>query len=149
MTHLDCENPTSAVQSLAQIYDTAQDRLVDFFRSFDIDEHYELNRPELSSDQEIRRIFEGRFGPVRRCITRTYWYHLSRTVKGASFEEGVLPLNAALPRIWLMLFRMFKDSHHAGRLRSMAEQGVDNFQYNFKTPDSLHWGPYVSHPGRS
>lgn len=142
MICLDCENPASAVESLAQIYDTTQDCLFDFFRSFDIDEHYELNIPELSGAQEIRRILEERFGPVQRFITRTYWYHLSRTVKGASFEEGVLPLNAALPRIWQMLFRMFEGSHHADRLRSMAEQGVENFQYNYKTPDPLHWGPY-------
>lgn len=143
MTHLDCESPEVAVNSLACIYDINPEQLVGFFSQFDIDAHYEANKPDLAGHDETRRLLEKNFGLPKKHITRTYWYHLSRTERGASFEDGILPLNAALPRIWQMLLRIVSGSHHAERLRKMSEQGVENFHYNLKTPDPLHWGTYA------
>jgi hypothetical protein len=143
MTHLDCESPVTAIGSLAFIYDIKPEQLVDFFRRFDIDEHYEANKPDLAGHDETRRLLENRFGPPKKHITRTYWYHLTRTERGASFDDGLLPLNAVLPRVWQMLLRVVSGSHHAERLLNMYEQGVENFHYNLKAPDPLHWGPYT------
>lgn len=143
MTHLDCESPEAAVNSLAFIYDIKPEQLIDFFRRFDIDEHYETNKPYLAGHDETRRLLENRFGPPKKQITRTYWYHLTRTEKGASFDDGLLPLNSVLPRVWQMLLRVVSGSHHAERLLNMYDQCVENFHYNLKTPDPLHWGPYA------
>lgn len=143
MAHLDCENPVTALESLAKIYDADPNAIRQFFCNLDIDEHYERNRPELSGDEEMRRLLEVHFGEPKNAISRTYWFHLTRTKSGEEFSSGILPLNAVLPNIWEMLIRIMSLTPHAERLKVMREKGVQNFQFNFKTPDSLHWGPYA------
>ncbi|MCC5641281.1 hypothetical protein LC593_36900 [Nostoc sp. CHAB 5844] len=143
MAHLDCESPETALESIANIYDAAPNEIRQFFSDFDIDEHYERNRPELPGNDEVRRILELHFGEPRNNVSRTYWFHLSRTELGAKFVSGIHPLNSALPNIWGLLIRVVRNTPHAERLAAMRVEGVQNFQYNFKALDPLHWGPYA------
>lgn len=143
MAHLDCESAETALESIANIYNVAPNELRQFFCEFDIDEHYERNRPELSGNDEVRRILELHFGEPKNNVCRTYWFHLSRTEFGAKFESGIHPLNSVLPNVWAMVIRAVSKTPHAERLKKMRTEGVENFQYNFKTSDPLHWGPYA------
>lgn len=143
MAHLDCESPATALESIAEIYDTDPKAIQHFFCNFDIDEHYERNRPELPGNEEIQRLLEIRFGEPRNSVSRTYWFHLTRAELGEKFSSGILQLNAVLPSIWDMLIRTVSRTQHAENLKVMREEGVPNFQYKFKTLDSLHWGPYA------
>ena len=143
MAHLDCECPATALQSIADVYEAKPEAIQQFFCSFDIDEHYERNNPEMFGDEEMRRLLEARFGEPKNAITRTYWFHLTRAEAGAKFGAGILPLNIALPSIWEVLIRIMGNTHQSDRLKTMRAEGVRNFQYNLKTPERSHWGPYA------
>lgn len=143
MAHLDCENLATALQSIANIYDVDTDEIKRFFCNFDIDEHYERSKPELAGNEEMRRLMDIRFGTPRNEISRTYWFHLTRTKSGGKFDAGILPLNAVLSNIWEMLIEIMSDTPHAERLKTMMTEGVQNFQYEIKTSDPIHWGPHA------
>lgn len=143
MATLDCENPDAVLNSLSEIYLVEKVQLIEFLQKLDIDAHYEANKPELDSKEEMRRLLENCFGPPKENISQTYWYHLTRAEAGANFEEGLLPLDIVLPRIWQMLLRIVGNSNHAERLIAMSKEGVSSFQYNLKTTNSLHSGPYA------
>jgi hypothetical protein len=143
MAHLDCESPASALESIAEIYDANPKEIQRFFCNFDIDEHYERSKPELSSNEEMQRVLEAHFGPPKNAISRTYWFHLTRTEPGEQFRSGILPLNAVVNSIWDILFRIVINTPHAEHLKAMRTEGVGNFLYNFKIADPLHWGPYA------
>lgn len=143
MADLDCESAETALQSLAAIYGTTQQRLNDFFGSLDLEHHYRQNNPVLSSDQELKRLLEQTVGPQRLDITRSFWFHLTRAKKGVTFSEGILPLDKSLPLVWAMLNELFAGTYHQARICQMQKEGVENFQYMLKTPEPLHWGPFA------
>ncbi|UHL62597.1 hypothetical protein LSG25_10880 [Paralcaligenes sp. KSB-10] len=142
MAYLDCETVESTISCIAEIYDVQPEQIIDFFDHFDIEQHFERKRSEGDGAHEMKRLLEDIFGQPKNPITRTYWFHLTRVPEGTSFQDGILPLNEALPRIWEMLYKILSKTNHASRLREMAINGVADFQYTFKTTDSLHWGPY-------
>ena len=51
MIILDCENYTSATNSIAKIYDISVQEIEIFFHSFDIDNHYETNETQGYGDE--------------------------------------------------------------------------------------------------
>ncbi|PLC51989.1 hypothetical protein CR155_20500 [Pollutimonas nitritireducens] len=143
MAYLDCETVESTISCIAEIYGVQPGQINAFFDRFDIEQHFESRRPERDGAYETKRLLEDLFGQPKNPITRTYWFHLTRVPEGTSFQGGILPLNEALPRIWEMLYKLLSKTKHVSRLREMALNGVADFQYTFKTADSLHWGPYA------
>lgn len=143
MASLDCESPDAVLNSLSDIYQVEKVQLIEFLQKLDIDAHYETSKPELDSKEEMRRLLENCFGPPKENITRTCWFHLTRAEAATNFDEGLLPLDIVLPRIWQMLLRIVGNSNHAERLIAMSKEGVSSFQYNLKTTNSLHSGPYA------
>lgn len=143
MVDLDCESADSAMRSLAIIYETEVRELKAFFTSIDLEAHVRANNPELPSDQELQRLLELAVGPQQKTISKTFWFHLTRVPIGTTFEDGILPLNEALPKVWAMLDGVFKGTPHQGRLRQMHQEGVMNRCYALKVPNRFHWGPYA------
>lgn len=143
MADLDCETFESALTSLCTIFRVEEEQLRKFLLSIDLEQHYRSNHPPRPPDDELVRLFEQEHGQDRERIERVYWFHLTRVPSGASFEDGLLPLGAVLGRIWEMLFVLFSGTPHEPRLREMAKAGVQDFQFNLKKNDSLHWGPYA------
>lgn len=143
MADLDCETFESAMTSLCTIFRVEEEQLRGFLTSIDLEQHYRSNHPSGPADDELLRLFEQEHGQDHEQIERVYWFHLTRVHSGASFEDGLLPLGTVLCRIWEMLFTLFSGTPHESRLREMAEAGVQDFQFNLKTNDSLHWGPYA------
>jgi hypothetical protein len=61
----------------------------------------------------------------------------------ATFEEGIHSLGAALEKIWETLAEALTDSRKRARLRELKESGVPDYQFNSKTRNKLHHGPYA------
>ena len=49
----------------------------------------------------------------------------------------------ALDRVWETVISIVDSSIEKERLNNMRLNGVSDFQYGFKTGDSLHWGPFA------
>lgn len=143
MSHLDCENLQTTLLSIAKIYEVETKVITAFFDSFDIDEHFAKNSPEGDGAQETRRLLEISLGQPKVKITRTYWFHLTRVPLNTQFEDGIVPLSDALPRVWDTLQHIFAGTHHSQQLKAMELEGVPDFQYNLKTGGPEHWGPYA------
>lgn len=142
MAYLDCETVESTISCIAEVYGVRPEQITAFFDQFDIEQHFARKRPEGDGAHETKRLLEDLYGQPKHVITRTYWFHLTRVPEGTSFQDGILPLNEALPRIWGMLHNLL-ETKHASRLKAMALDGVSDFQYTLKTTDQIHWGPYA------
>lgn len=143
MSHLDCENAQTTLSSIGKIYGVDTRAVTKFFDRFDIDEYFAKNSPDGDGAQETKRLLEISLGQPKPEITRTYWFHLTRVPPGTQFEDGIFPLGKALPRVWEALHDIFEDTRHSQRLKAMELGGVPDFQYNLKTKDPFHWGPYA------
>jgi hypothetical protein len=143
MSHIDCEDLHSTLQCLSDIYAVDQNELTQFFRSIDLELHYRTRNPSLSSEDELQRLLEERVGPPSNPPSRAYWFHLTRVLPGTSFADGILPLDQALPRVWSLLEHLFAGTPQEVRIKTLRQSGVPDRQYNLKTTDSLHWGPYA------
>ena len=143
MAHLDCETVESTISCVAEIFGVQPEQIIAFFDQFDIEQHFAKNRPEGDGAHETKRLLENLYGQPKHLITRTYWFHLTRVPESTSFQDGIRPLDEALPRIWEMLHNLLAQTKHADRLKAMAFDGVSDFQYTLKTANRLHWGPYA------
>ncbi|MCU7835620.1 MAG: hypothetical protein KZQ83_10260 [gamma proteobacterium symbiont of Taylorina sp.] len=143
MIYLDCENINSTMDSLAQIYGVTCQDIESFFQSFDIERHYEINEPNDSGDRELRNVFEATIGCEPKKIERVHWFHLTRTLPETDFKEGILPLSRSLDNVWSTFFNVFCDTVHFKNLKELSEKGVSDFQFNLKSGNSEHSGPYA------
>lgn len=143
MVQLDCHSLESSLYSLTNIYGVEQSAIESFFSSFDIDKHYEVHSPDDYGDRELRRVFEDKLRCKARPLERVYWFHLSRTLPGTTFEKGILPLGGALNSVWETMYQVFEGTEHLDKLESLHRNGISNFQYNQKSGDAIHGGPYA------
>jgi hypothetical protein len=140
---IDCESYESALASLAGVYRASIADIKDFLSEFEIESEYEKYKGDMSAGDLLQTKFSQKFGGPQQSVTGISWFHLTRTLDGATFSEGILPLGAALPKLWDMLVSIPKDKGRRLRLEELKTNGVPNFQYNFKTPHKLHHGPYA------
>jgi len=143
MIILDCETYSSTMKSLATIYDVNTYEIEEFYKSFDIDNHFEVNDPDCSGDQELRNVFEERIQVESQKLDKVCWFHLTRALPEENFNEGILPLSKSLEKIWDVLFCVFIDTKHYSNLKAIKDSGVDNFQYNHKVGVDLLAGPFA------
>jgi hypothetical protein len=140
---IDCESYESALASLAGVYGVSSEDIKDYLSNFDLDGEYEKYKEDMDASDLLLTKFNEEFDRPKRPIAGVSWFHLTRTLKGSTFSEGILPLGAALPKLWDMLVSIPKAKIKKRRLEEMRTNGVPNYQYNLKTPHKLHHGPYA------
>jgi hypothetical protein len=138
MTMLDCTDPDSALVTASAVLGISSEQLARACMRVDPDDH----TPGYLLREHVRKSLPGHF--------ESFYFHGSRTVDPAAFRrDGILPLDAALPRIWETLGRLAGDICDAPawkRFRHALESGViDGFaadDFGLKVVNSAHWGPY-------
>lgn len=140
---IDCESYESALASLAGVYGTSSKDIKDYLSRFDLDSEYENYKGDMDAGDLLQIKFDQKFGSPQHSVTGISWFHLTRTLDGTTFSEGILPLGAALPKVWDILVSIPKDGSKRRRLKELRTNGVPNHQYQLKVPHKLHHGPYA------
>jgi hypothetical protein len=139
---IDCENQVSAVDSICGLFRCSPDDLRSELWQIDIDTIYGEVWPDCAPDEFLYRRLVSIFGlpdhPNGIC-----WFHLTRTLSGNDFHDGILPLGMAIEKIWDMILRVFESTQYYSRLLSMKTGGVSDHLYRLKVPDPFHWGPFA------
>lgn len=97
----------------------------------------------LASLAGVYGAFDQQFGNPKHPVTGISWFLLTRTLDGTRFSEGILPLGAALPKLWDILVSIPKDGNKRRRLEELRVSSVPNYQYQLKVSDKLHHGPHA------
>ena len=146
MKRLDCSDVKSTFASVTGILDVDRQTLDDVF-----DRYHSAHRDDTLVDQ---RQLKKTLAEVRGCITQlpefwTIFFHATRSVNPEQFrQEGLLPLNRMVDRIWFVLFRLLGSEWSVKawqdfRLRvETTHPGHYAELYRMKTGDSYQWGPY-------
>jgi hypothetical protein len=140
---IDCESYESALASISKIYSASRDNVENYLSHFDLEAEYEAHKAEMDGNDLLQLKFDQKFGTPRHPVDGISWFHLTRTLEGTRFSEGILPLGAALPKLWDMLASILKTMKKKQRLQELRTKGVPNFQFNLKTPQKLLHGPYA------
>lgn len=141
---LDCETFETALDSLANIFRTTPENLSSLLSAKEIAIYFEAHWQELPDFKDyVLAIAENSFGSPFP-LDEVCWFHTTRILPGTSFKEGILPLNAALPRLKERLIDALDDVQVGDQLRSVLHSdGVADNHYFNKTQNSMHWGPYA------
>lgn len=141
---LDCQNLQTTLQSLARAFHCTTRSMAAFLKqSKSLWSSYEKGFLTLPDWPELLlKHVSTKFGDPD-LPNVIHWFHLTRTKHGSSFEQGILPLDAALPQIWATLIDLAPDATAKRNLQSLQQNGVPNYQYRHKVSDKLHWGPYA------
>ncbi len=144
MTAIDCESRESTLHSLAAIYEVEEEKKIDdFLRSLDIDRHYAENHPPCTADKEVLRLFEQAFNGPRVLPTKIYWFHLTRVLPSANFEDGIKPLSEALDGVWGTILSVFNETSHEEGLKALRSRGTGDDRYGVKLSSQVHGGPFA------
>nr|WP_319374281.1 hypothetical protein [uncultured Methanobacterium sp.] len=127
--------------------------LNDYLNNFDMENYYDKYDYHDTGDSLLLDIIISKFKPVIN-FEYTCWFHLTRTSKFNTFNEGILPLNKNLDYIWNFLFHLLKDELtfkewniyrndlENGNLKK-EDENIFGFHYRNKIKNSIHWGPYA------
>lgn len=152
MSILDCESISSTYMSLEAIGIPSKE-LNDFLLNFDMDNYYDKYNYHDTGDSLLLDIIKTKFKPVIN-FEYTYWFHLTRTSKSNTFNEGILPLNKNIDNIWNFLFNLLSDELtvkewniyrndlESGNLKKEYEN-IFGSHYRNKIKNSILWGPYA------
>jgi hypothetical protein len=142
---LDCESFDSTVSSLTNLFQCPAERLLSFLSQPSIGLQYNANCEEDSLPEfpeYLHQLVANEFGPARK-LDRVCWFHASRVMPGTTFENGILPLNTALPPLKETLIQAVDDENIRQQLHAvLMDDAIQNSQYQLKTKDSAHWGPF-------
>jgi len=95
---LDCSSVDAAARSLCELLKLSHSELDSRVANFDVDWNHDETAPE---DQVLIQFgVDPRAPPETSAVRR---FHATRALPGATFEEGLLPTRAALPKIWDVL----------------------------------------------
>lgn len=139
---LDCESYQSSVKSLSDLYCVDGSAIVRTLRALDFDRECERN-PEVSPDELLLALFESSIGTRANAFQRVCWFHLTRVPPETDFDEGILPLHDALDKIWRTIISIPSDPDRRTNLKQLRESGVPDYQYEMKTGNRLHSGPFA------
>jgi hypothetical protein len=152
MNILNCESINSTYESLESI-GIPKEELKEFLYNFDMEEYYNTYNYGNTGDHLLFDLINYKYKPEFN-FDFTYWFHLTRTYEFNSFNEGILPLNENINRIWDYLYTLLKDDfthnvweryrsdlEHDNLDKRLDDMGI--FHYKNKIGKSLHWGPYA------
>ena len=143
MLILDCENPASALKSVAEIYGIATPAITAFLKAFDIEEYYEKHNPDDYGDRVLTTAFEKECHVKPKPLDYVCWFHLTRTLPHNNFSEGILPLPESLEIIWETLFAVFKGSSHCKNLADLKSRDLISERYQSRIKHQYLAGPYA------
>lgn len=144
MLTLDCESRESALASIAAIYGVSANEIESILLSLELDSLYSQNHsPQHPPKEELRLLVEKSVGHESSQVDRVCWFHLTRTHHRADFSNGIQPLSTALVRVWEIILEVFRGTKHEKPLTKLRYEGVPDGQYQMKTSDPLHAGPYA------
>ena len=157
MLILDCENPDTAVQSLAQGAGVTQAALRDVVIAHGpglIDWETGGEDPSIAVPRMLLSKIGIEIGDVR--FDGAYYFHGTRVLRPHSFlQNGILPLGAILDQLWSDLYSLCADSvtsaQWTGLRRELETSGRTPLHdnqvarlYRMKSADQLHHGPFAS-----
>ncbi len=139
MRVLDCQSADSALKSLCTLLCMRKTQLTAALgnlspSNFEDACNYAPARTVLWD----RFVGSGKPPPIPEVV---YWFHATRVPPGTDFRDGIQPLDQRLP----MIKRFLKTLARELRLPSpgsSARQTDGAFQYQLKTNDRMHWGPW-------
>lgn len=139
---LDCETQESVLQSLCSAYRCEPKDLTAILGPIDLDAIYESpDAPLVDVPDFLYEHLESALGspdmPAEIC-----WFHFTRTTPGNSFTGGICPLGEVLPKIWNTMLDLAPSPEVRCNLAAFMRNGVPDFQFGLKAPNSVHWGPY-------
>lgn len=139
---LDCETLETTRTSVCRAFKCDAEVIISVLRRIDLEAIYgSAPWPEVPPDEFLFDFVANEIGepelPHEIC-----WFHFTRTTSGCSFNEGILPLGAVLPKVWDMLIDIAPSVVVKENLRNLREKGVPDFHYGLKVPNGVHWGPY-------
>lgn len=139
---LDCETQETTLASICRAYRCEAKAIISTLKQIDLEAIYGITPwPTVPPDEFLFDFVADKLAepelPHEIC-----WFHFTRTTSGCSFAEGVLPLDAVLPKVWETLIEIAPSASARDNLRNLREDGVPDFQYGLKTSNRLHWGPY-------
>lgn len=141
---LDCESIESTFKSISKIYSIKPNEIKAFLINKDLDEYYRKYDPPYTGDKVLGGLFEKEFNKPTKNLGCVFWNHLTRTLRGHDFREGILPLNEAIEKIiWPAFFKIFRGTKHLTRLKHMKQHGVDDRLYKMKIQHEYLGGPYA------
>jgi hypothetical protein len=141
---LDCESQSAARDSLASLFSCTASDLEQFLANPALETFYVQNASCLPSFHEfLRGEVIQQFG-APATPSHVCWFHCTRVPAGTDFSEGILPLNAILPRLKALLPALITEPSS----RALVQQVLDNdgghaFHFRNKTSNGVHWGPYA------
>lgn len=126
MKTLDCESIESTYKSLENILDIKESRIHKLYDSIDICDD------SCSGIEPTQRLFSYviREAHCKVEFDATCWFHFTRTQNSNTFEEGILPLKQALPKLLDFLFELSKEQ--------FTPQQWEDFKHSIDSIDS-HW----------
>ena len=143
MLILDCENPASALKSISAVYGISAQEIVEFLKAFDIGKYYEKNLSDDYPERVLTAAFEEKYNTEPGPLDSVCWFHLTRTLPGNNFSEGILPLPESLNILWETLFMLFKDSPHCENLKALKSQDLISERYQSRIKHPYLAGPYA------
>lgn len=139
---LDCESFTSALYSLSGLFSCEEGELKRVLLNLNIEKVYQDSWRSLEASEDYLYEYAIDNLGLNQKLSSVCWFHLSRTLQSNEYKEGILPLNQVLDDIWSNLVDFAPNLEVAKRLKDLNKSVLD-FQYNLKTSDSLHLGPYA------
>jgi len=139
---LDCESFDVAISSISKIFDCGCHDILELLNKIDLEKSYSQQSPPYPANEFLFRRFVATFGDPKE-LEYVYWFHLTRTIPGNKFVEGILPLDKALDSIWNTLFKIFEHTDHYQKLKEMRVEGGKNYHYTLKSQNNFHWGPFA------
>jgi hypothetical protein len=122
---LDCSSVDDAIASLGSLFGIPGDELKATLRQCQIDWHHSFVAPE---DQIVRCLGREDVHDLPR-PTAIRWFHATRAPAETTFEEGLLPTLAALPKLWRWLGAV------AVKAGWTTEAGWAEYEREFETSD--------------
>jgi hypothetical protein len=95
-TILDCSSVEDAITSLGRLFGMSRDDLWEAIGHCEIDRQHRSVAPE---DQVVQHLGCADVRDLPR-PTAIRWFHATRAPVGSTFEEGILPTVAAVPKLW-------------------------------------------------
>ncbi len=140
---LDCETFETTYVSMQQILGIDRQDIESALVSLDIEALAEKHPHVEPQKHALSCLLEEL--PYIPIFDRTCWFHLTRTVPGNTFEEGILPLGQHLDSIWQFLGDLLPTTllrNEWPRFRRNMGSSHSAHLYSMKVANPLHWGPH-------
>lgn len=143
MPTLNCQSAETAYESLSEILGASIGQIEEAIRSIDLESECSTANFDGNPNHKLWDRLLAKLTGSWRPAEEVRWFHLTRSLPGTAFSEGLLPLSGSLSVVWGMFDQVFAGTAHAGPLHEMRAGGVASFQYQLKVGKDYLAGPYA------